>query len=411
MENEAVKKYLELLNPFVLPNYIDELKNLKIDNMYGSDFFLTCDKTKDELNAIWLVADALRHLRENNISTKVFESGLGVGIYKAPSVKTRFSFDSACNLLGLSPQTVEEKDSKLSYGEMAGETANMISFMSDVVGVRDHKYIGKGNTYMHKVADTLGQGFKEGLLEQKPTLINLQCDIDHPTQTMSDMLHLVNIYRGLENLRGKKVVMSWAYSPTYGKSLSVSQGIIGLMTRFGMDVVLAHPPGYDIMPEVEVMAENNVKINGGSFSKTHSMKEAFNEADIIYAKNWTPFSVLEKKTKLYDDSNFIDLRKLEKELQEENSYHKNWSITADAMKNTKEALYMHCLPVDITGVTCDHGEIDAATFEKYRKFLYKQASYKSYVIAAMILLAKFKNVPTLLERLDNDNKQRKLKIR
>ena len=49
--------------------------------------------------------------------------------------------------------------------------------------------------------------------------------------------------------------MTWAYSPSYGKPLSVPQGVIGLMTRFGMDVVLAHPEGYDVMPEVEEIAK------------------------------------------------------------------------------------------------------------------------------------------------------------
>ena len=100
---------------------------------------------------------------------------------------------------------------------------------------------------------------KDGVLEQKPTLVNLQCDIDHPTQCMADMLHIIHHFGGVENLKGKKIAMTWAYSPSYGKPLSVPQGIIGLMSRFGMDVVLAHPEGYEIMPEVEKIAEENAK--------------------------------------------------------------------------------------------------------------------------------------------------------
>ena len=127
----------------------------------------------------------------------------------------------------------------------------MISFMADVIGIRDDMYIGKGNKYMHDVVDAVTEGHKDGVLEQKPTLVNLQCDIDHPTQCMADMLHIINTFGGVENLKGKKVAMTWAYSPSYGKPLSVPQGVIGLMTRFGMDVVLAHPEGYEVMPEVE----------------------------------------------------------------------------------------------------------------------------------------------------------------
>ena len=99
------------------------------------------------------------------------------------------------------------------------------------------------------------EGYKDGVLEQKPTLVNLQCDIDHPTQCMADMLHIIHEFGGVENLKGKKVAMTWAYSPSYGKPLSVPQGVIGLMTRFGMDVVLAHPEGYEVMPEVEEVAD------------------------------------------------------------------------------------------------------------------------------------------------------------
>ncbi len=95
--------------------------------------------------------------------------------------------------------------------------------------------------------------------------MNLQCDVDHPTQCMADMLHIIHQFGGVENLKGKKIAMTWAYSPSYGKPLSVPQGVIGLMTRFGMDVVLAHPEGYEVMPEVEEIARKNAAATGGSY--------------------------------------------------------------------------------------------------------------------------------------------------
>ena len=92
--------------------------------------------------------------------------------------------------------------------------------------------------------------------------MNLQCDVDHPTQCMADMLHVIHYFGGVENLKGKKIAMTWAYSPSYGKPLSVPQGVIGLMSRFGMDVVLAHPEGYEVMPEVEEVAKANAAKTG-----------------------------------------------------------------------------------------------------------------------------------------------------
>ena len=230
--------------------FTDKLDKLNFENMYEGDFFLTWEKSREELEAVFTVADALRHLRENNISTKIFDSGLGISLFRDNSTRTRFSFASACNLLGLEVQDLDEGKSQIAHGETVRETANMISFMADVIGIRDDMYIGKGNTYMHNVVDAVTDGHKAGVLEQKPTLVNLQCDIDHPTQAMADALHLINLYGGVENLKGKKIAMTWAYSPSYGKPLSVPQGIIGLMTRLGMDVTLAYPEGYEVMDEV-----------------------------------------------------------------------------------------------------------------------------------------------------------------
>ena len=384
-----------------LQGYIDKLNKLNFKEMYNGDFFLTWEKTDDELEAVFTVAEALRYMRENNISTKVFESGLGISLFRDNSTRTRFSFASACNLLGLEVQDLDETKSQIAHGETVRETANMISFMADVIGIRDDMYIGKGNKYMHEVVDSVTQGNKDGVLEQKPTLVNLQCDIDHPTQCMADMLHIINTFGGVENLKGKKVAMTWAYSPSYGKPLSVPQGVVGLMTRFGMDVVLAHPEGYDIMPEVEEVAKKNAAENGGSFTKTNSMAEAFKDADIVYPKSWAPFAAMEKRTDLYAEGDQAGIDALEKELLAQNAEHKDWCCTEELMSTTKDgkARYLHCLPADINGVSCKDGEVEASVFDRYRDPLYKEASYKPYIIAAMILLAKQKDITGTLEAL------------
>ena len=384
-----------------LQGYIDKLNKLNFKEMYNGDFFLTWEKTDDELEAVFTVAEALRYMRENNISTKVFESGLGISLFRDNSTRTRFSFASACNLLGLEVQDLDETKSQIAHGETVRETANMISFMADVIGIRDDMYIGKGNKYMHEVVDSVTQGNKDGVLEQKPTLVNLQCDIDHPTQCMADMLHIINTFGGVENLKGKKVAMTWAYSPSYGKPLSVPQGVVGLMTRFGMDVVLAHPEGYDIMPEVEEVAKKNAAENGGSFTKTNSMAEAFKDADIVYPKSWAPFAAMEKRTDLYAEGDQAGIDALEKELLAQNAEHKDWCCTEELMSTTKDgkALYLHCLPADINGVSCKDGEVEASVFDRYRDPLYKEASYKPYINAAMILLAKQKDITGTLEAL------------
>jgi len=391
-----------------LQNLTDKLNKLNFAEMYNNDFFLTWEKTFDELQAVWTVADALRVLRENNISTKVFDSGLGISLFRDNSTRTRFSFASACNLLGLEVQDLDEGKSQVSHGETVRETANMISFMADVIGIRDDMYIGKGNAYMREVAQAVEDGNNAGVLEQRPTLVNLQCDIDHPTQCMADMLHVIHEFGGIENLKGKKVAMTWAYSPSYGKPLSVPQGVIGLFTRLGMDVVLAHPEGYDVMPEVEEVARKNAQESGGTFTKTNNMQEAFKDADIVYPKSWASFSAMEKRTDLYGEGDFDGIKALEKELLAQNAQHKDWACTEELMKTTRDgkALYLHCLPADISGVSCVDGEVDASVFDRYRDPLYKQASFKPYVIAAMIFLSKFKDPSKLLTELEERDVKR-----
>ena len=391
-----------------LAEMIKQLAELDSAGMYLDDFLLTWDRSDDEIAAVFKTAQILMQMRKHNISPQVFDSGLAVSLFRDNSTRTRFSYSSAANLLGLAVQDLDEGKSQIAHGETVRETANMVSFMADVIGIRDDMYIGKGNTYMREVADSVSQGYAAGILEQRPTLVNLQCDIDHPTQSMADAMHLIQHFGSLENLKGKKIAMSWAYSPSYGKPLSVPQGIIGLMTRFGMDVVLAHPQGYEVMPEVETVARKNAAAAGGSFSTTGSMAEAFQDADIVYPKSWAPFNAMEQRTELYGDNDMDGIRALEQELLAQNANFKDWECTEQLMNLTKDrsALYMHCLPADITGVSCEQGEVAAAVFDRYRDPLYFEASYKPYIIAAMIFLAKIQDPAGKLAWLLQRNQRR-----
>ena len=387
---------------------IKKVASLNFSGLYSKDFLNTWDKSQDQLKAILLIAKILKSFRESNLSSKIFDSGLAISIFRDQSTRTRFSFVSACNLLGLLPVDFDEKKSQVAHGETLRETANMISFMAEVIGIRDDMFIGVGEKYMKDISNAVKDGFDNGIIEQLPILINLQSDVDHPTQSMSDLLYLTEYFGSIENLRGKKIAMTWAYSPSYGKPLSVPQAIIGLMTRFGMKVTLAHPKGYDLLPDVITKAEENVNNFGGSFNRTEKMEEAFDNADIVYPKSWAPFEAMKKRSELFLKGDMKSVETLEKELLSENAKYKDWACTEAYMKKTKngKALYMHCLPADINGVSCKEGEVDASVFERYRKNLYKEASFKPYIIAAMIFLAKIKNPLDALTKILTNNSER-----
>ena len=162
------------------------------------------------------------------------------------------------------------------------------------------------------------------------------------------------------------------------------------------------------MPEVEEIAKKNAEATGGSFTKTNSMAEAFKDADIVYPKSWAPFAAMEKRTQLYQKGDQAGIKELEKELLAQNAEHKDWTCTEELMATTKDgkALYLHCLPADITGLSCEEGEVENSVFDRYLVPLYKEASYKPYIIAAMIMLSKVKDPVAALMDMENGGKRK-----
>ncbi|MPY22409.1 knotted carbamoyltransferase YgeW [Shewanella psychropiezotolerans] len=386
---------------------IKEINELE-SQLDQKDLLLTWEQTPAELERVLKTAKVLKTMRDENIATNVFNNGLGISLFRDNSTRTRFSYASAINMLGLAQQDLDEGKSQIAHGETVRETANMISFCADAIGIRDDMYLGAGNAYMREVGEALDEGVEKGVLPSRPALINLQCDIDHPTQSMADLAWLEEHFGDLKELKGKKIAMTWAYSPSYGKPLSVPQGIIGLMTRFGMDVTLAHPEGYDLIPEVVEQAKKNAKASGGSFTQVDTMAEAFEGADIVYPKSWAPYQVMGKRTELLRANDQEGLKALEQACLAQNAKHKDWHCTEEMMTKTKdgEALYMHCLPADISGVSCKEGEVEESVFEKYRIATYKEASWKPYIIASMILNRKFSEPGKILKELLTDAKKR-----
>lgn len=379
------------------------LKSLEtLDLAYPQkDLFCTWEKTGDELRALLTTAEILQSLYLAGRDLRCFHSGLAVSLFRDNSTRTRFSFGSAANMLGLAVQDLDEGKSQIAHGETVRETATMISFCTEVLGIRDDMYLGEGEAYMREVAAALDESHAEGVLGQRPAIVNLQSDVDHPTQSLADLLWLKQTFGSLDNLKGKKIAMTWAYSPSYGKPLSVPQGIIGLMSRFGMHVHLAHPEGYDLIPEVVELSARQARETGGTFTHSHSMADAFADADVVYPKSWAPYEVMQKRTPLLRAGDRAGLQDLEQVALKRNAEYVDWECTEARMKQTRDgqALYMHCLPADISGVSCKQGEVAASVFERYRLRTYHEAGGKPFVIAAMMLLQRFPDPAALLEKL------------
>ncbi|HSL22408.1 MAG TPA: knotted carbamoyltransferase YgeW [Vicinamibacterales bacterium] len=361
--------------------------------LFNSDFLLTWRHDAAAIRFVLQAAEILEDLTREGARTRVFDRGLGLAIFRDKSTRTRYAFRSGCNLLGLATEELDESTSQISHGETVRETATMVGFLTETIGIRDDMFLDEGHAFMTEVADSLQDSFSSGVLTRRPAVVNLQSDLDHPTQSLADLRHLAERFGGLDRLRGKKLAMTWAYSPSYGKPLSVPQGIVALMPRFGMRVTLAHPPGYELLDEPLEAARRNARDGDGSFEVVDRMETAFEGADIVYPKSWAPAAVMRKRTRLLRAGQREKLADLEREALATNARFKHWECDEARMRLTRDgrALYMHCLPADVSGVSCDSGEVSKEVFERARLDTYREASYKPFIIAAMILATRFED--------------------
>jgi N-acetylornithine carbamoyltransferase len=207
---------------------------------------------------------------------------------------------------------------QVSHGESPQDTALTLSRYGEGIAIRHDLAPYEGNAWMREIARWADI-----------PLINLQCDVDHPTQTIADLMTLRE-HRG-EDLRGLKVAMSWAYAPSYARPLSVPQGVITLFPRFGMDVVLAHPPGFDLMPEVLEKANEVAAESGATISFADSMEEAFEDADVVYPKSWGRLDAFADGSKALAES----------------GAYADWICDERKLGlSSPDVLYLHCLPAD-----------------------------------------------------------------
>ena len=365
---------------------INKLPDSKENGLYGKSLLRTWDMSDDDIKAIARGTCALKSLRDNNVSPKIFDSGIAVSMFSKKDMGMEIAFASGCDLLGL---TIIDMDRKLGNNNIK-ETATMASYMADALGVCESDFIEKSSRYIRRISDSVEEAQKNGVVAQKPCVINLGSDEDSPVQSIADFQYMAEHFGGIEELKGKKIAVTWAYSPNGTRSLAVPQGILSLFTRFGMNVVLAAPEGMDLMPDVYERAEKNAERSGGTFVRTDSMEEAFSDADVVIPINWAPFTFLEKRTELSAANlgTYIDL--LEHELRENNKKFINWEVTEELMEKTKDgkALLMHDIPADVTDISCIRGEMTAQVYNANLESLLKEAGNRPYVIAAMIILSK-----------------------
>ena len=284
----------------------------------GRDYIETLDWTVEEIHeALGLAADLKARFRADEPHRLLPDRTLFM-LFLDKSTRTRNAFEAGMTQLGGHAHYLDAEKTQVAHGESPKDMGIILGRYGHGIAIRHDLVPGEGNAYMREVARWADV-----------PVINLQCDVDHPTQTLADLMTLREQRGG--DLRGLRVAVSWAYAPSYAKPLSVPQGLLTLLPRFGIEVVLAHPPGFDLMPDVVKRAEEAAADGGGSIAFTDDMDAAFEHADVVYPKSWGRLDLFtDEQAALADAARYTD-----------------WICDARRMGiATSDALYMHCLPAD-----------------------------------------------------------------
>jgi N-acetylornithine carbamoyltransferase len=285
----------------------------------GKDYITTEEWTNDEIEVLLDVSADLRRKFKNRIPHRYLPDETIFLMFFDKSTRTRNSFEAGITQLGGHAHFLTADVMQVSHGESPKDTGIILSRYGHGIAIRHDLIPGEGNRYMREVAKWADV-----------PVINMQCDVDHPCQTLADLMTMRDKLG--RNLRGRKVAVSWTYAPSYAKPLSVPQGLIMLLPRFGIDVTLAHPPEYFLMPETMEAARRNARQSGAKFEVVNDMDEAFRNADVVIPKSWGCLDTM--------GANPQESLHIAKK-------YKDWICDEGKMSLTRpRSLYMHPLPAD-----------------------------------------------------------------
>ena len=365
----------------------------RVDALRGRSLLTTHDWSAADLDALLAVASRLEALDRSGASTAFLPDELAYAMFFDNSTRTKSAWAGAAARLGMQPVIVDGSSTQVSHGETAEETGAMLGMNAHALGVRHDLILGEGNSFMRDVKQGI-DGYLAATRDPRVVpIVNLQCDIDHPTQSLADLLWLREHFGG--SVEGRRITMSWAYSPSYAKPLSVPQGVVSLLTRFGAHVTLAHPQGYELLPEPMQWAADGAAASGGSFRVTHDMDDAFAGAEAVYPKSWGPHALMTERVAANRAGDKAAMSDIEARALARNAEHRDWICDERRMALTGtdgagDALYLHCLPADIGA------EVSPGVMDRFRVAVAREANKKVYVIMAMLAAAK---VPHLAHRL------------
>jgi ornithine carbamoyltransferase len=287
--------------------------------MAGKDFISTADWSLDEIGVALDVSSELKAAFKSGEPHRLLPDKTLFMIFLDLSTRTRNAFEAGMTQLGGHAHFIDAATSQIAHGESPRDMGIILSSYGHGIAIRHDKIPGEGTAYMRAVAE-----------HSEVPVINLQCDEDHPTQQLADVMTIEEVF-STRDLSGMTVTVSWAYAPSYAKPMSVPQGLALLLPRFGADVVIARPPEYKLMPHVMERAHKLAAEGGGSIIETDDMDAGFDGAQVVYPKSWGAEHLFGH----------------EQEALALNARYKDWICDARRMSlASRDSIYMHCLPAD-----------------------------------------------------------------
>jgi ornithine carbamoyltransferase len=319
--------------------------------LHGRDLIGDLDFTKEEVETVMDVAFDLKRKRALNEPHPYLRDKVLAMLFFFSSTRTRGSFEAGMAQLGGHAAFIESKTTQIAHGDTPKEIGEIFGRYYDGIAIR-HCDWKVGNQYLNAVAKY-----------SRSPILNMQCDIYHPFQCLADLMTIIE--KKGRDLRRKKMVVSWAYAESYSKPISVPQSLILQMPRFGLDVVLAHPPEFKLMPEIMEQAKQEARKYHTGFEVVEDMDKAFKDADIIYAKSWGPLVFTSDA----------------KEGEAITKKYSSWITDERKMKLAREdAIYMHPLPAD------RNIEVTDAVIDGPNSVVYDQAENRLHAQKAVMAL-------------------------
>lgn len=286
-------------------------------DLRGRDLICDLDFNREEVETILDVAFDLKRKRALGEPHPYLRDKVLAMLFFFSSTRTRGSFEAGMAQLGGHAAFIESRTTQISHGDTEKEMGEIFGRYFDGIAIR-HVDWGIGNRYLNLVAEA-----------SRVPVLNMQCDFYHPHQCLADLMTIIE--KKGRDLRGRRMVVSWAYASSYLKPISVPQSLILQMPRFGLDVVLTHPDEFKLMPEIMDQAREQARKYSTGFEVMDDMEAAFKDADIIYAKSWGPLLTTADPEE-------------GKHIQDQ---YTGWITDDRKIALAKEdAIYMHPLPAD-----------------------------------------------------------------